>query len=74
MMYGQIVQEEGQVPTPFFSVPPREMSAPQLDKSEPPKPERTSLLRIIVWAVIFLALVAGLVLFFRYGRVMSTLL
>ena len=50
------------------------MSAPHLEKSEPPKPERTSLLRIVVWAVIFIALVAGLVLFFRYSKIMSPLL
>jgi hypothetical protein len=68
------VQEEGQVPTAFFSVSPREMSAPQLEKSDPPKPERTSLLRIIVWALIFIALVTGIVLFYRHGRTMSSLL
>jgi hypothetical protein len=68
------VQEEGQVPTAFFSVPPREMSAPQIEKSDPPKPERTSLLRIITWTLIFIALVAGIVLFYRYGRSMASLL
>jgi hypothetical protein len=68
------VQEEGQVPTAFFSVLPREMSAPQLEKSEPPKPERASLLRIVGWGLLFIALVVGLVLFFKFGRNMSSLL
>jgi hypothetical protein len=68
------VQEEGQVPTAFFSVLPREMSAPQLEKSESPKPERASLLRFIVWGVLFIALIAGIVLFFKFGRNMSSLL
>jgi hypothetical protein len=68
------VQEEGQVPTAFFSVLPREMSAPQLEKSEPPKPERASLLRIVVWGLLFIALVVGVVLFFKFGRNMSSLL
>ena len=50
------------------------MSAPHLEKSDPPKPERTSLLSILVWVVIFIALIAGVVLFFKYGRAMSPLL
>jgi type VI protein secretion system component VasF len=42
-----------------------------LDSSEPEKPDRPSYLRVVVWGMIALALIVGIVLFFRYSRQMT---
>jgi hypothetical protein len=50
------------------------MTDPQLGSSEPAKAERTSLVRALLWTAVFIALLVGLVLFFRYTRLMTPLL
>ena len=42
-----------------------------LDSSEPEKPDRPQLLRIVIWSAIALALIVGIVLFFRYSKLMT---
>jgi uncharacterized membrane protein YjfL (UPF0719 family) len=50
------------------------MTDSQLDSSVPAKSERTSIVRIVLWTGVAIALVVGLVLFFRYTRLMTPLL
>jgi hypothetical protein len=50
------------------------MTDPQLGGSESAKTERTSVVRAVLWAMVLIALIAGLVLFFRYTRLMTPLL
>jgi len=45
-----------------------------LDDSASRKPDRTPLLRVVLWSLIALALIVGVVLFFRYSRLMTALL
>lgn len=47
------------------------MRASPVDKSEPSKVERASLLRVLIWTAIGIALIVGLVLFFRYSRLIT---
>ena len=42
-----------------------------LDSSDPEKPDRPPILRVVIWSAIALALVIGIVLFFRYSRLMT---
>lgn len=42
-----------------------------LDSSEPEKPDRPPVVRVMIWSVIALALIIGIVLFFRYSRLMT---
>ena len=42
-----------------------------LDSPEPEKPDRPPLMRVLIWSAIALALLAGIVLFFRYSRLMT---
>ncbi len=52
------------------------MADPQLDYTAAgsAKPERTSIVRVLLWAAVGVALVVGIVLFFRYTRLMTPLL
>ena len=50
------------------------MTDPQMTTSGAAKAERTSVVRVVLWAAVAIALVAGLVLFFRYTRLMTPLL
>ena len=50
------------------------MADSQLDSSDPEKAERTSIVRAVLWATVAIALIVGLVLFFRYTRLMTPLL
>src|SRR6476646_3340832 len=50
------------------------MANSQLDSSGSAKAERTSIVRAVLWATIAVALIVGLVLFFRYTRLMTLLL
>jgi hypothetical protein len=50
------------------------MTDPQISSSGPAKVERTSVLRVVLWAAVAVALVVGIVLFFRYTRLMTPLL
>jgi hypothetical protein len=50
------------------------MTSPQFDNSEAIKTERTSLVRVVLWVAVFISLILGLVLFFRYTRLMTPLL
>ena len=43
-----------------------------LDSPEPEKPDRPPIMRVLIWSVIALALIAGIVLFFVYARSMTT--
>ena len=38
------------------------------------KPERTSIVRFVLWLAVAVALILGVVLFFRYTRLMTPLL
>jgi uncharacterized membrane protein YjfL (UPF0719 family) len=51
------------------------MADPQLDTAaSPAKSERPSIVRFLLWAAVGVALVVGVVLFFRYTRLMTPLL
>ena len=50
------------------------MIDPQMTSSGDAKAERMSIVRVLLWAGVAIALVAGLVLFFRYTRLMTPLL
>ena len=50
------------------------MADPQFDSAGSAKSERTSIVRVVLWATVAVALVVGLVLFFRYTRLMTPLL
>jgi predicted secreted protein len=50
------------------------MTDSQLGSSESAKAERTSLVRVVLWTTVAVALIVGLVLFFRYTRLMTPLL
>lgn len=50
------------------------MTDPQFGGSDPEKAERTSVVRVVLWAAVAIALIVGLVLFFRYTRLMTPLL
>ena len=50
------------------------MTDPQLGSSGSAKAERTSVVRVVLWAAVAIALIAGLVMFFRYTRLMTPLL
>ena len=50
------------------------MADSQLDSSTPAKAERRSVVRVLLWTAVGIALVVGLVLFFRYTRLMTPLL
>lgn len=47
------------------------MSDSPLDSSDPEKPDRPPVLRVMIWSAIALALIVGIVLFFRYSRLMT---
>ena len=50
------------------------MTDSQLTGAEPAKAERTSIVRVLLWTAVAVALVVGLVLFFRYTKLMTPLL
>ncbi len=50
------------------------MTDSQLENPASEKPERASLVRVVLWISVAIALVVGLVLFFRYTRLMTPLL
>jgi uncharacterized membrane protein YjfL (UPF0719 family) len=51
------------------------MADPQLDTAaSPAKPEHASIVRFVLWAAVGVALVVGIVLFFRYTRLITPLL
>ena len=50
------------------------MTDSQLSSSSSAKAERTSIVRVVLWAAVAIALVIGLVLFFRYTKLMTPLL
>jgi uncharacterized membrane protein YjfL (UPF0719 family) len=47
------------------------MTSPQIDNSAAAK---TSVVRFALWAAVFIALIVGLVFFFRYTKLMTPLL
>ena len=67
------VQEEGHLPISslrhFYT-----MTDPQMSSSGSAKAERTSVMRVVLWAAVAIALIVGLVMFFRYTRLMTPLL
>jgi hypothetical protein len=50
------------------------MADTQLENAASEKPERASFIRVLLWIAVAIALVVGLVLFFRYTRLMTPLL
>jgi len=50
------------------------MTDSQFGSSGSGKTERTSIVRVLLWTAVGVALVVGLVLFFRYTRLMTPLL
>ena len=50
------------------------MTDSQLENAASEKPERASIVRVVLWITVAIALVVGLVLFFRYTRLMTPLL
>lgn len=50
------------------------MTDSQMTTSGPAKAEATLVVRVVLWAAVAVALVAGVVLFFRYTRLMTPLL
>ena len=50
------------------------MADSQLDTAGTPKPERTSIVRFVLWTAVGIALIIGVVLFFRYTRLITPLL
>ena len=68
------VQKEGHLPVSNLTAFTRLMADSQLDSSSPEKAERTSIVRAVLWATVAIALIVGLVLFFRYTRLMTPLL
>ena len=50
------------------------MTDPQMSGPGSAKEERTSVVRVVLWTAVFVALIVGLVLFFRYTRLMTPLL
>ena len=50
------------------------MTDPQMSSSGSAKAERTSIVRVLLWTAVAVALVVGLVLFFHYTRLMTPLL
>ena len=50
------------------------MADSQMDSTAPAKVERTSVVRFVLWLSVGIVLVVGLVLFFRYTRLMTPLL
>ncbi|HEY2377062.1 MAG TPA: hypothetical protein VGH98_13885 [Gemmatimonadaceae bacterium] len=50
------------------------MADSQLDTSASAKEERPSIVRFSLWAAVAIALIVGLVLFFRYTRLLTPLL
>jgi hypothetical protein len=53
---------------------PRLMADSQLDSTGSAKSDRSSIVRFVLWATVAIVLVVGLVLFFRYTRLMTPLL
>jgi predicted secreted protein len=68
------VQKEGHLPISNLTAFTRFMADSQLDSSDSAKAERTSIVRAVLWATVAIALIVGLVLFFRYTRLMTPLL
>ena len=50
------------------------MTDSPLENSPSEKRERASFVRVLLWTAVAIALVVGLVLFFRYTRLMTPLL
>jgi len=50
------------------------MADSQLDSTGSAKADRPSIVRFVLWAAVAIMLVVGLVLFFRYTRLMTPLL
>jgi predicted secreted protein len=62
-------------PTDLISTASRHsMTDSQLGNSDSAKAERTSVVRVVLWTTVGIALIVGLVLFFRYTRLMTPLL
>ena len=62
-------------PTDLTSPRPKQpMTDSQLENAASEKPERASIVRVVLWISVAIALVVGLVLFFRYTRLMTPLL
>jgi uncharacterized membrane protein YjfL (UPF0719 family) len=50
------------------------MADTQIDSAGSAKTERTTIVRFVLWAAVGIALVVGVVLFFRYTRLLTPLL
>lgn len=50
------------------------MTSPQVENTTAVKAERTSIVRFVLWAIVFVTLIFGIVLFFRYTKLMTPLL
>ena len=50
------------------------MADSQFDTAGSAKPERASIVRFALWAAVAVALIVGVVLFFRYTRLLTPLL
>ena len=59
---------------PHLTASTRLMADSQLDSSGSAKAARTSIVRFVLWAAVAVALIVGLLLFFRYTRLMTPLL
>ena len=71
------VQKEGHLRlsiSPTFHRFSRLMADSQMDSTAPAKAERPSVVRFVLWLSVGIVLVVGLVLFFRYTRLMTPLL
>jgi len=69
-----VVQKEGHLSLSVDRVKTPPMTSPQVDNIVSEKTERVSIVRFALWAAVFLALILGLVLFFRYTKLMTPLL
>ena len=69
-----VVQEEGHLQPSRYRVNSGPMTSPQVENTTAVKAERTSLVRFVLWAIVFVTLVFGIVLFFRYTKLMTPLL
>lgn len=52
----------------------RAMQASQLQTPDPPKSRRTTIIRVVAWTAVLVALILGIVMYLRYARRISPLL
>ena len=52
----------------------RAMQASPFETPEPPRSRRTTIIRVVAWTAVLVALIAGLLMYLRYARGISPLL